>query len=60
MTSYDLIWRLIVLLLYSNKDNESQANTIKDESLKADGQPPFFFLSLKKRDLRTHISVQIL
>lgn len=24
MTSYDLIWRLIVLLLLSNKENESQ------------------------------------
>ena len=29
MSSYDLIWKLIVLLL-SNKDNEDQESTKKD------------------------------
>lgn len=24
MTSYDLIWRLIILLLFNSKDNETQ------------------------------------
>lgn len=51
MSSYELIWRLIVLLLLSNDNDETQEKT-KNNLCSRDCDPAFsFFIKNKKRDI---------
>lgn len=62
MSSYELIWRLIVLLLLSN-DNNNQEDSHNSQDWcnsgqRRSGQPSFFSKVHKKKMCGQHIHVQ--